>query len=254
MAALLELQGITRDFGGVRALNGVTFDVAPGELVGLIGPNGAGKTTLCHVVSGFLAPSSGRLRLVGEAVEGLPPYAMCRRGIARTFQIVRPFLTFSVLDNVAVAVWFSSSDKTTLASCQRDAARLLDRVGLVGRADLTPAALSLGDKKKLELARALATRPRLVLLDEVMGGLAAEEVDEIMALIREIHAGGTAIIMVEHVVRAVMSLATRIVVLDHGEKIAEGPPAAVAADPAVIQAYLGSGRAGRSDASPGGRP
>ncbi len=242
--AFLEVDDLTVNFGGVRALGHVTFAVERGELLGLIGPNGAGKSTVCQVVSGFLAPSSGRVRLDGAPVTGLRPYAMCRLGVARTFQTVRPFLRFSVLDNVAAAALFSRAHDR-MPRCRLDASALLERVGLADKAAFRPAALSLGEKKKLELARALATRPRLILLDEVMAGLAAEETDEIMALVGEIHRNGTAVIMVEHVVRVVMSLAERIVVLDHGEKIAEGPPTAVAEDPAVIAAYLGAKRVQR---------
>jgi branched-chain amino acid transport system ATP-binding protein len=241
----LQLDRIVVNFGGVRALNDVTVGVERGELVGLIGPNGAGKTTLCQVVSGFLRPSGGRVWLEGEDVTGRRPYDVCRLGVARTFQTARPFLGFSVLDNVAAAALFSAPAEGSMARCRTDALGLLERVGLADKAAFPPTALSLGEKKKLELARALATRPRLVLLDEVMAGLAADETDDVMALVREIHAGGAAVIMVEHVVRVVMSLAQRVVVLDHGEKIADGPPAAVAADPLVVTAYLGAKRAGR---------
>jgi branched-chain amino acid transport system ATP-binding protein len=181
------------------------------------------------------------VRFDGADVTGLPPHEMSRRGVARTFQIVRPFLAWTVLDNVAAAVLFSG-DRSRLADCRAEAGALLARVGLDGKAGRSPAALTLGEKKKLEVARALALRPRLLLLDEAMAGLAAEERADMMRLVGEIHRAGTTIVMVEHVVRVVMALAERVVVLDRGEKIAEGAPAVVAEDARVITAYLGRRR------------
>ncbi len=236
MAPLLEVRDVEKRFGGVQALGGVSLDVEPGEIVGLIGPNGAGKTTLFHLVSGFVAPDRGAVRLDGVPTAGLKPHALCQRGLARTFQIVKPFQGLTVLENVRVGA-------LARASSFADAtARARDVVGFVGLGAKTgdPArTLTLAERKRLELARALATEPRLLLLDEVMAGLNATETGQVVELCRRINARGVAILLIEHVMRAVMTLSHRVVVLSQGRLIAEGPPAAIVGDRRVIEAYLG---------------
>ncbi len=235
-AVLMEAVDLRKRFGGVQALSGVTLAVAAREIVGLIGPNGAGKTTLFHVLSGFVTPDGGEVRLEGRPTTGLRPHEVCRRGLARTFQIVRPFGGLSVLENVRVAALVRTP---RAAAATRRAREILGRVGLGDRAEQPAAALTLGDRKRLELARALATEPRLLLLDEVMAGLTPVETDRMVALVRRIHADGVAILLIEHVMRAVMALSHRVLVLSEGRLIAGGPPAAIAGDPRVIAAYLG---------------
>jgi branched-chain amino acid transport system ATP-binding protein len=227
-------------FGGLAALADVSLRVEAGEIVGLIGPNGAGKTTLFNVVSGLVRPTGGVVRFRGSPISGLPAFRIARLGIARTFQLVRILPTLTVAQNVLVGVYFGG--RARAADDGLDAARrLLASVGLEARADEPAQALPLADRKRLEIARALGTRPALLLLDEVLSGIRAAEARGLMELIREIRRGGTTVIMIEHIMKAIMSLSDRVVVLHHGEKIAEGPPDAVAASPAVVQAYLGAG-------------
>jgi branched-chain amino acid transport system ATP-binding protein len=234
--ALLEVRGLTRTFGGLRAVHALTFQVAEGEIVGLIGPNGSGKTTAFNLVSGVLTPDAGQIRLGGETITGLRPHQVCQRGIGRTFQIVQPFPSLTVLDNVRVAAFRTTGDP---GEARRRAAAVLERVGLAHKAGARPPSLTIADRKRLELARALATGPRLLLLDEVMAGLRPAETLEMIELCRRLHADGVTLLIIEHVMRAIMALSHRIVVLHHGEKIAEGPPQAVARDPDVVRAYLG---------------
>jgi len=234
--ALLEVRGLTKRFGGLSAVSALDLDVARGEIVGLIGPNGAGKTTAFHLIAGFHTPTAGVVRLKGAPITGLKPHAICRRGLARTFQIVQPFAALSTLDNVTVG---ALNRGATVADARRRALEILDFVGLGPRRDVPARSLTLSDRKRLEMARGLATGPELLLLDEVMAGLNPTEIEEIVGLIRRIHARGVSLLIIEHVMQAIMALSHRLVVLHHGEKLAEGPPAAVARDRRVIEAYLG---------------
>ena len=233
---LLEVSALTKRFGGLVANEDVSFTVDAGEIVGLIGPNGAGKTTLFNSLAGFFAPTSGTIRLEGESIAGLPPEAIASRGIARTFQIVRIFRSMTVVENVMVGAMLR---RKSVATAERTAREILAFAGLERRADEPASRLTVAEQKRLEVARALATEPRLLLLDEVMAGLTQSEVGDAVNLVRRIRGRGTACVIVEHVMEGIMPLADRILVLDRGRKIADGPPAAVAADPAVIVAYLG---------------
>jgi len=238
VSALLELSGVTRQFGGLRAVSDVTLSVAQGEVVGLIGPNGAGKTTLVNVITGVHAASAGTVRFAGEDITRLRPYQAARRGIARTFQIVQPFPGMTVLENVAAAAMFAGGFRYG-ERARDEAMQHLRFVGLEEIADKSAAALTLAMRKRLEFAKGLAMQPKLLLLDEVNAGLNAAEVDQALALIRAIAARGVTVLIIEHLMKVVLSLCSRIAVLHHGELIAEGAPQAVIEDPRVIQAYLG---------------
>jgi branched-chain amino acid transport system ATP-binding protein len=234
--ALLDVQGLTRHFGGVGAVLELSFSVNEGEILGLIGPNGAGKTTVFNLITGFVRPSKGTIRLDGQSVVGLRPHAVARRGIARTFQIVKPFPGLSVLENVTLAAFLrhpAREDAEAAATAE------LTRVGLAGRVNELASQLTLMDQKRLEMAKALATRPRLLLLDEPMGGLNATEVDDASDLVRQIRASGVTVVLVEHVMKAIMRISDRVVVMNQGEKIAEGRPERVVEEPAVLAAYFG---------------
>jgi branched-chain amino acid transport system ATP-binding protein len=234
-----EVKEITKSFGGLAAVQGVSFAVSPGETLGLIGPNGAGKTTLFHLITGFIRPDQGEVRCDEMNLIGMRPSAICKRfGITRTFQIVRPMAHLSVLENVLVGALCRTRrirEATPLAISA------LERVGLADRAGHLAGTLTIGQRKKLEIARALATQPQLLLLDEVMGGLHSHEIEGTIALLKELKEEGLTLIVVEHVMKAILALSDRIVVLNFGEKIAEGTPSEVISHPEVIRAYLGVG-------------
>jgi branched-chain amino acid transport system permease protein len=235
---LVECLDVARNFGGLRALQGLSLAIREGELVGLVGPNGSGKTTLVNLISGTFPPSSGEVRLDGTSLRGLAPHRIAHLGIARTYQIPRPFESMSVRDNVAVAIMFGRDPKS-LAQAREAAAEHLELVGLSHLAAARPAEINLHERQLLEMARALATRPRVLLLDEALAGLNPAEIDNASQVVRRIHESGITIVLVEHLLRVVNQLATRIVVLDQGAALADGEPSHVMKDPAVIRAYLG---------------
>jgi branched-chain amino acid transport system ATP-binding protein len=238
MTALLEATGISKRFGGLLAVDDVSFTIAEGEILGLIGPNGAGKTTLFNVVNGVYKPESGRVVFLGSDITGWSPDRVVRAGLARTHQIVKPLQEMTVLQNVMVGGCFGRED-LSLAGARRVAGEVLEEVGLGDRAETRAKELTIASKKRLEVARALASRPRLLLLDEVLAGLNPTEVEWMVKLIRGIVARGISILVIEHLMQAVMSLSDRIVVLNLGRKIAEGRPEEIANHREVIDAYLG---------------
>jgi branched-chain amino acid transport system ATP-binding protein len=240
---LLSLSQVSKRFGGVVAVDTVDLAVHPGEILGLIGANGAGKTTLFSLIAGNERPSSGEIHFDGARIDGLAPDRICRRGIARAFQIVRPFAEMTVLENVMVGALFGKSRIKSQTRAEPLARAVLEETGLGARADSRASQLTLAGRKRLEIARALATQPRLVLLDEVMAGLTPTEIDEAVALIQRAQKRyGLTVIVIEHVMRALMRLAERVVVLHHGAKLAEGTPAEVTRNPVVIDAYFGGRR------------
>ena len=239
-AALLELERVTKRFGGVNALTDVSFHVAPGEILGIIGPNGAGKTTLLNCISGVYRLDDGLITFDGREISGLAPHRIAELGVGRTFQVVKPFQSMTVRENCAVGALFGSS-RARLRPRDAFAAadEILDLVGLAPKAALTVGSLTIPDRKRLEVARALATKPRLLLLDEVMAGLNPVEVDDALEMVRTVHRSGVTIVLIEHVMKVVVGVCQRAVVLHFGQLLAEGEPQQVLKDERVIEAYLG---------------
>ncbi len=236
---ILEGEGVTKYFGGLAAVSNVDFHVDEGEIVGLIGPNGAGKTTLFNLISASLVPKPGVIKFKGENITGKKPYQICRMGVARTFQMVKIFTNMPVLENVRLGSFFGTLPGMSSADIAREAAELLEFVGLSAMSATPAKDLTLANQKRLEVARALATRPELLLLDELMAGLNATEMAQAMELVKRIRDKGITIVMIEHVMKAIMSVCERIIVLHHGEKIAEGTPREIANSKKVVEVYLG---------------
>ncbi|MBN9084424.1 MAG: ABC transporter ATP-binding protein [Rhizobiales bacterium 62-17] len=239
---MLEVRELSKRFGGIRAVDSASLDINEGEIVALLGPNGAGKTTLFAAIAGFVRPDAGSVRLIGSDITGLPPHVICARGLVRTFQIVQPFGALTVRENIAVGAHLHHASRRQALTRAEEVA---EQVGLAPRLDQPAATLTVAGRKRLELARALATDPKLLLLDEVMAGLNPTEVSEIVPVIQAIRGSGVTILLIEHVMQAVVSLAERAYVLNNGRIIASGTTAEVASDPQVIEAYLGHGAAAR---------
>ncbi|MBM3644128.1 MAG: ABC transporter ATP-binding protein [Alphaproteobacteria bacterium] len=239
---MLEVRGLSKAFGGLKAVDDATLDVRQGEIVALIGPNGAGKTTLFAAIAGFHTPDAGRVTLEGHDITGLAPHRICAAGMVRTFQITQPFAKIDVRENVMVGAWLRTGER---AEAMRRAEAVARQVGMGDQLDQLGADLTVAGRKRLELARALATGPKLLLLDEVMAGLNPTEIAEIVDVIRAIRDSGVTILLIEHVMQAVTSLAEQVYVLNQGRMISHGTPAEIAADPAVVEAYLGHGAAAR---------
>ena len=239
MSPMLEVVGLEKRFGGLQAIADLSFAVPAQSLTAIIGPNGAGKTTLLNLITGYQRPSAGIIRFGGRQITGLRPYQICRRGIGRTFQIVQPFAEMSVEDNVVTGLLFNRERPNSVKDAREEARGIIERTRLSDKRTLAAGLLSIGEKKKLELARALSTRPKLLLLDEVMGGLSHGDIDDLIAVLQSIHQQGTTLIMIEHVMRAVMALAERVIVVNFGRLLFEGPPLEATRNSEVIDSYLG---------------
>lgn len=241
--SLLRVEGLGKSFGGLKAVQNVAFEVEQGDILGVIGPNGSGKTTVLNLITGFHKPTTGKIYFQGEDITGLPRYKISRKGVARTFQLCKPFLEFTSLQNVMVGRMYSHVPFENKKASETESSEILEKVGLPGKAEVLAKDLTVMQRKRLELARALATKPSLLLLDELMAGLNLAEADEACQLITQIRDSGVSIIMVEHIVKAVTCISSRILVLNMGEKIAEGLPEDIIHNPEVIDVYLGKSHA-----------
>jgi branched-chain amino acid transport system ATP-binding protein len=237
--SFLQVQKLTKSFGGLMALCEVNFEIHEGEIFGVIGPNGSGKTTLFNVITGFLKANSGKVTFMGKDITGLPPHQICRQGIARIFQLVKPFLQLTTLQNVMVGRAYGKDPATNMRKAKEEVVEILNFVGLGNKIEILASQLTMAERKKLELARALAAHPQLLLLDELMAGLNLAETETAMNLVNKIRDSGITVIMVEHIMKAVLGISDRIIVLNAGEKIAEGAPKEVVKNQLVIEAYLG---------------
>jgi branched-chain amino acid transport system ATP-binding protein len=233
---LLTLENVSKNFGGLRALSGVSFGIKKGKILGLIGPNGAGKTTLFNIISGFYLPDGGRIIFKGQNIVGLKPHQICKRGLARTFQIVKPLENLTVRHNIRIAAYNSIPSRK---DAEREACDIMNFLGIRDKEDQLACNLTIGDRKRLEVARALATKPGLILLDEVMSGLTETEINDFLLIITKMSDMGITVLMIEHIMRVIMSVSHKVTVINYGEKIAEGKPKEITNNQKVTEAYLG---------------